>query len=158
MRGCQNTQPVDLSPAQSHDADRGSAAGETFSCSSYLIQKQSLNAMSDNVAIERVQYQPGTRTVMPRYRWGGLGYGSNDVVRTSTPPRWMDQSGSNFQGVISTYGRTSSNIWFFKKPKYKKLCLVKLPGNTECCPSYQAELGPIEDQDTWKMVLQYIIV
>ena len=52
------------------------------------------------------------------------------VVCSASPPKWMDRSGSNFQGVISTYGRMSSNIWVFKKLKYKKLCLVKLLGNT----------------------------
>ena len=38
----------------------------------------------------------------------------------------MNQIPPNFQGVISTYGRTSSNIWVFKKLNYKKLCLVSL--------------------------------
>ena len=69
----------------------------------------------------------------------------------------MDQTPPNFQGVISTYGRTSSNIWFFKKLKYEKLLLVKLLRNTGCSPFQQAELDSggliVEgDQDTWDTV------
>ena len=41
-----------------------------------------------------------------RYRGRGPGRdGSDDVVCDATPPTWMDQSGSNVQGVIWTYGR-----------------------------------------------------
>ena len=41
-----------------------------------------------------------------RYRGRGPGRdGSDDVLSHRTPPRGMNQSGSNFQGIIRTYGR-----------------------------------------------------
>ena len=46
---------------------------------------------------------------------------------SATPPKWVDQSGSNFQGVISAYGEClPTYIRFVKKPKYRKLLLVEL--------------------------------
>ena len=49
-----------------------------------------------------------------RYSGGGFwGDGSDDVVRDTPPPRWMNQIPLNFQGVISTYGRMS-----YKKLEY----------------------------------------
>ena len=71
---------------------------------------------------------------------GSGGDGSNGVVTRSTPPSWMDQTPPNFHGDISTYGRTSSNIWVFKKLKHKKLLSVKLLRNTACCPFQLAVL------------------
>ena len=79
------------------------------------------------------------------YRGRGLGRdGPNGDVNRQTPPSWMDQSPPNFQGVISTYGRTSSSIWFFKKHKYEKLLFVKLLINIAYHPLQLAELNSLE--------------
>ena len=52
--------------------------------------------------------------------------GSDDVEPKASPPTWVYHLRLNFQSVIRTYERSSSNIWFFKKLKYEKLLLEKL--------------------------------
>ena len=78
------------------------------------------------------------------YRGGVWGDGSDPVLTFATPPRGIKQSGPNFQGVIRSWERLSSNIWFFKKLKYKKLLVVKLPWNTACSPFELAEFDSLE--------------
>ena len=55
---------------------------------------------------------------------GFRGDGPDDIVAMLTPPRWMDQSGSNFQGVrwgygdgkMSPIGQEIRNLHFFGSP------------------------------------------
>ena len=57
----------------------------------------------------------GERAKSLRYRRGGLGGRVRWRQTSCILPTWVDHSGPNFQGVITTYGRTFSNVWFFKK-------------------------------------------
>ena len=46
---------------------------------------------------------------------------ANPVVCYSSPPRWLDPNGSNFQGLSRTSGRMSSRKNLLKKLKKKKI-------------------------------------
>ena len=108
------------------------------------------------------------RKELPSSVWGYQGERASHQYKGGMGPilplllQLLPEGSSNhvqtFRGSSGHVRERLPTYVFFKKPKYKKLWFVKLPRNTECCPSYQAELDSLEDQDTWKMVLLYMIV